>query len=161
MSRFPAILAMLGALALPPAAAADTFAPPAGQVLTGLSGGYAVQPYAGQVGKDPSVFGVFVTWGRLGEYVFRTPEAAGAQLMIHISTTNGYGAPEVVTPLGIARGDGDAYLLRLNRRIAQYGKPTHVRLLAEMNQVNNAYAAFTATPRRAGRRTPRRPSRRP
>jgi len=141
--RRPAILAAVcAALALPAVAHADAFAPPNGQVLTGLSGGYSSQPYERQVGKAPSVIGIFVVWDRLGEYVFRTPQAIGTQLMIHVSTTDGYGAREVVTPLGIARGAGDAYLLRLNRRIAAYGEPTHVRFLAEMNQVNNAYAAF-------------------
>jgi hypothetical protein len=142
LRSYAALLGAIAMLAAPVTARADTFAPPAGQVLTGLSGGYSIQPYADQVGKDPSVFGIFVTWGKLGEYVFRTPEAAGTQLMIHVSTTNGYGAREVITPRGIARGEGDAYLLRLNRRIAAYGQPTHVRFLAEMNQVNNAYAAF-------------------
>ena len=132
----------LTALAAPVAAPAATFAPPASQVLTGLSGGYDLSPFAGQVGKKPGVLGVFVVWGRLGEYVFRSPQAAGTGLMIHISTTDGYGAPEQITPGGIARGAGDDYLLRLNRRIAAYGRPTYVRFLAEMNQVNNAYAAF-------------------
>jgi hypothetical protein len=74
--------------------------------------------------------------------VFRSPEAAGTRLMIHVSTTNGYGAPEQITPGGIANGDGDGYLMRMTRRIAEYGEPTYVRFLAEMNQVNNAYAAF-------------------
>jgi hypothetical protein len=132
----------LTAQGAPAAAPAATFAPPAGQVLTGLSGGYDLSPFAGQVAQKPSVLGVFVVWGRLGEYVFRSPQAAGTGLMIHISTTDGYGAPEQITPGAIARGGGDDYLLRLNRRIADYGKPTYVRFLAEMNQVNNAYSAF-------------------
>jgi hypothetical protein len=140
--RIVLALAALVCLAVPATARADALAPPAGQVLTGLSGGYSLSPFEGQTGVKPGVFGVFVTWGSLGEYVFRTPEAAGTRLMMHLSTTNGYGPAEKITPLGIARGGGDAYLLRLNRRIAEYGRPTYVRFLAEMNQVNNAYAAF-------------------
>jgi hypothetical protein len=135
------VISVLCAVAAPSAKAAS-LVPPAGQVLTGLSGGYSLSPFAGQVGKKPAVLGIFVTWGSLGEYVFDTPQQAGAKLMIHVSTTNGYGAPEQITPLGIAKGKGDGYLLRMNRRIAAYGEPTYVRLLAEMNQVNNAYAAF-------------------
>jgi hypothetical protein len=142
MRRLVVLAALAAAAIFPGSAFADALLPPAGQVLTGLSGGYSLSPFAGQVGKKPSVMGIFVTWGSLGEYVFRTPEAAGAQLMIHVSTTNGYGAREVITPRGIARGAGDDYLLRLNRRIAASGQPTYVRFLAEMNQVNNAYAAF-------------------
>ena len=38
--------------------------------------------------------------------------------MLHVSTQDGYGTPELITPLGIARGQGDRYLLALNRRIA-------------------------------------------
>src|SRR3712207_8982499 len=39
-------------------------------------------------------------------------------------------------------GEGDGYLVRLNRRIAQYGKPVYIRLLSEMNQADNSYAAY-------------------
>jgi hypothetical protein len=142
----PAVRALVAAVAalavLPAAASADAFAPPSGQTLTGLSGGLTLSPFQQQVGKKPAVLGVFITWGSLGEYVFRSPQAAGTRLMIHLSTTNGYGAPEKITPLAIAQGDGDGYLMRMTRRIAAYGQPTYVRFLAEMNQVNNAYCAF-------------------
>ena len=60
--------------------------------------------------------------------------------MLHISTQDGYGTPEAFTPLEIARGQGDAYLVRLNHRIAEYGEPTYIRLMAEMNQANNGYS---------------------
>ena len=62
--------------------------------------------------------------------------------MLHISTQDGYGTKEVITPLGIANGEGDRYLIRTNREIAEYGKPTYVRFLAEMNQTNNGYSAY-------------------
>ena len=64
--------------------------------------------------------------------------------MLHISTAQNYGVPEVISPRGIARGQGDAYLLSLNRRIDEAGEPVYVRLMAEMNQTNNAYCAFNA-----------------
>ena len=130
--------------------AADPLLPPKGSVFAGFSGGYSLSPFAGQVAKQPSVMGIFVTWGSLGEYVFRTPEAAGTRLMVHVSTTNGYGAREVITPGAIAAGQGDDYLLRLNRRIAAHGRPTYVRFLAEMNQVNNAYSAYDRSGRPKG-----------
>ena len=62
--------------------------------------------------------------------------------MLHISTQDGYGTPEAVTPREIANGAGDRYLIRTNRRIAEYGEPTYVRFLAEMNQTNNGYCAY-------------------
>src|SRR4051794_41871397 len=62
--------------------------------------------------------------------------------MPHISTQDGYGTPERVTPRGIARGQGDGYLLRLNRRLGEEENPVYIRLLAEMNQTNNGYSAF-------------------
>ena len=70
------------------------------------------------------------------------PQRAGARLMLHISTAQSYGVREVISPRGIARGQGDAYLLSLNRRIDEAGEPVYVRLMAEMNQTNNAYCAF-------------------
>jgi hypothetical protein len=62
--------------------------------------------------------------------------------MLHISTNHGYGEPERITPRGIAQGRGDSYLLSLNRKIAAFGEPVYIRLMAEMNQTNNAYCAF-------------------
>jgi hypothetical protein len=62
--------------------------------------------------------------------------------MLHISTQDGYGTPEAVTPREIANGQGDRYLIKTNRRIAEYGRPTYVRFLAEMNQANNGYCAY-------------------
>ena len=69
--------------------------------------------------------------------------------MLHVSTQDGYGTPELITPRGIARGQGDRYLLSLNRRIAEAGEPVYVRLLAEMNQANNGYSAFDRSGRLA------------
>src|SRR5213075_2595465 len=110
--------------------------------LQGVSGTTSVQPFAGQVGRKPDVLGIFVRWGSLGRYVFNSAAAARAQLMIHISTSEYQGGGENITPRAIARGAGDQYLLRLNGRIAAWGKPTYVRLLAEMNQAHSTYAAF-------------------
>jgi hypothetical protein len=136
----PAIAAL--ALAAAPASApADALLPPAGGVFTGLTGG-SYPAFQREVGKHPAVNGVFVTWGReigdaLGEASFNH-----ARLMLHISTAKGYGAPEQITPRGIAQGAGDGYLLRLGREIAARGQPVYIRLLPEMDQANNVYCAF-------------------
>src|SRR3954470_11529660 len=141
MRRMTLLAAVLALLAAAPARA-DVFGPPAGKVYTGLSGSQSTSPFAAQVGKRPAVFGFFTYWNSPNEYTFRAAKAAGARLMLHISTSHGYGEPERVTPRGIARGRGDPYLLSLNRRIAAAGEPVYIRLMAEMNQTNNGYCAF-------------------
>jgi hypothetical protein len=146
-----AAFATLAALAFAaPAAHAATFAPPPGKVYTGVSGSAFASPFTQQVGSDVAVFGVFTKWYGVNEYAFRAARSAGARLMLHVSTQDGYGTRELITPLGIARGEGDRYLLSLNRRIADEGTPVYVRLLAEMNQANNGYSAFDRSGRSRG-----------
>ena len=144
------VAGLLVALAAPAAARADALLPPAGHAFTGLSGSTSAAAFTAATGKAPAIFGVFVGWGSSDEYAFRAAESVGARLMLHVST-GGYGAPEVITPLDIARGHGDGYLLHLNARLAQEHAPTYVRLLAEMNQANNDYCAFDRDGRYRGR----------
>src|SRR3954464_9527156 len=108
MRRTP-LLAVVAFLLADAPAPADVFGPPAGRVYTGLSGSQSTSLFASQVGKRPAVFGFFTYWNSPNEYTFRAASAAGSRLMLHISTSHGYGEPERVTPLGIARGKGDAY----------------------------------------------------
>jgi hypothetical protein len=68
--------------------------------------------------------------------------------MIHLSTVRG--TTEQITPRGIATGRGDAYLLRLGRRMADSGGVTYIRLMAEMDGHWNAYCAYTASGRSKG-----------
>lgn len=137
-----ALAAALLVLALPSSASAETLLPPKKKVYTGVTGGKSVDQFARQVGKHPSVFGFFTRWNGPTEYIYESVAHAGSRLMLHISTQDGYGTPEAVTPRGIANGEGDGYLIRTNRRIAEYGQPTYVRFLAEMNQTNNGYCAY-------------------
>ncbi len=125
----------------PAGAHADLLLPPGRGVFTGLTGG-SYGAFQAEVGKHPAVDGVFVTWGRSFESAFGQARANHARLMLHISTAQGYGAPEQITPRGIAQGGGDGYLLSLSAQIAQSAEPVYVRLLPEMNQANNAYCAF-------------------
>lgn len=48
----------------------------------------------------------------------------------------------VVTPLGIAQGQGDGFLLELNRVLAGFGAPVYVRPMPEMNGHWNEFCAF-------------------
>src|SRR3954451_13889428 len=145
------LLATFALLLAVPAAHAAPFAPPPGNVYTGMSGSTSTSPFTQQVGKDVAVFGVFTKWDGANEHAFSAARQAGARLMLHVSTQDGYGTREVISPLGIARGQGDRYLLSLNRRIAAEGAPVYVRLLAEMNQANNGYSAFDRSGRSRGR----------
>ncbi|MBE2319069.1 hypothetical protein DVA67_024050 [Solirubrobacter sp. CPCC 204708] len=137
-----AVTVLLTLLLLAAPARAQVFGPPEGKVFTGLTGSNSVDKFAGEVGKRPAVFGFFTYWNQGNEYTFRYAEKAGARLMLHISTAQNYGVKEEISPRGIARGQGDEYLLALNARIAEEGEPVYVRLMAEMNQTNNAYCAF-------------------
>ena len=116
-----------------------------------MSGGTSLQPYAGQTGKKPEVFGFFTQFGGSWEYIFDAVERTKTTPMLHIGTNDGYGTPEKISPLGIAQGKGDRYLVRLNARMDSYGKLVYVRLMAEMNQANNAYSAFDANGRSRGK----------
>lgn len=136
------LLAGLLTLVAAPAAAADTLLPPKGKVYTGVTGGQSVGSFENQVGKHPSVFGFFTWWFGSSEFIYEAAERSGSLLMLHVSTQDGYGTPEAYSPLEIAQGEGDGYLVTTNRRIAEYGQPTYVRFLAEMNQANNGYSAF-------------------
>jgi hypothetical protein len=122
-------------------ARADLLLPAGHGVFTGLSGGSS-RAFESEVGKHPAVEGVFVTWGRRFESAFGQASFNHSRLMLHISTAQGYGAPEQITLRAIAEGAGDGYLLSLSARIVQSGAPVYIRLFPEMDNANNAYCAF-------------------
>jgi hypothetical protein len=141
MIRLAFATALLTLALVAPASAAKLL-PPKNKVYSGVTGSTSITQFKAQVGKHPSVFGFFTRFGGASEFIYDSVERSGSRLMLHISTQNGYGTPEAVTPRGIANGAGDAYLLKTNLRIADYGEPTYVRFLAEMNQTNNGYCAY-------------------
>src|SRR3712207_8659817 len=98
---------VLAFAAAPAAAHADPLLPPKGKVFSGLTGSTSVDLFQRQTGNHPAVFGFFTKFDGANEFIFRGAEQAGSRLMLHISTQDGYGTREVVTPLGIARGEGD------------------------------------------------------
>jgi hypothetical protein len=136
-----AVVATHGPRASKATAPAFPLMPAPGSVYTGVSAG-SPSTFAGEVGKHPAIYGEFVTWGESIHYAFDQAAAAHARLMLHISTTMGYGARQVITPAGIATGGGDGYLLTLSKLIASTGKPVYIRLFPEMNNANNAYSGF-------------------
>src|SRR5690242_20566393 len=59
-------------------------------------------------------------------------------------STGSEGAPEIISPGAIARGQGDQALVALNAAIAGWHQTVFVRPLAEMNGHWNAYSAYNA-----------------
>jgi hypothetical protein len=141
MRRLAALTTLL-VLAIAAPASAAKLTPPKGKVYSGVTGSKSINTFKQQVGKHPSVFGFFHKWGGPTGFIYKAANRSGSRLMLHISTQDGYGTKQVITPLGIANGEGDRYLIRTNKEIAEYGKPTYVRFLAEMNQTNNGYSAY-------------------
>ncbi len=136
-------------LAVPARAAAGPYLPAAGKTFAGVAGGYEAAGFERETGSHPSVFQFFGGWNQTLDYMFAGAERAQSRLMIHLSTMRG--TTEQITPRGIALGHGDAYLLRLGRRLEQGGGVTYLRLMAEMNGNWNAYCAYTAGGRSKGR----------
>ncbi len=82
-------------------------------------------------------------------------DEVGAELMIELSTTTTTDGPEAITPGEIAAGQGDGYLLWLSQTLSSTGKPSIVRLMAEMNGYNSfsAFNPYTGAPRGPGHST--------
>src|SRR5215213_3678040 len=137
------MLRTLLALLLPATAAADPYAPPKGKVWNGLTAGFDAGDFERRTGKHPAIWQHFVAWGGNYQYTIENSAGADARLMYHLSTSKGQNLPERLSPGDIARGDGDRFLLGLARDIAANGTPAYVRLMGEMNNCNNAYAAYS------------------
>ena len=55
-----------------------------------------------------------------------------------------------LTPRDLAKGGGDAFLVRLNGLLADHGEVVYVRPLSEMNNGNNPYSAYDLSGRSRG-----------
>jgi hypothetical protein len=139
--RFLAGVAAFFALASP--ASAKPYLPPAGKVWNGVTGNVRpVSRFIQQTGKHPAVWQFFTNWGDSANWWFPYAEQAQMRPMVHITTgTLGH---ERISPGAIAAGEGDGYLIALNRAIEASGQITYVRLMAEMDGNWNPYCAFNA-----------------
>src|SRR4051794_22821312 len=124
-------------------AGAKPYLPPAGKIWNGVTGNVRpVSRFVDQTGKHPAVWQFFTNWGDSASWWFPHAEQAQMRPMVHITTgTLGH---ERISPGGIAAGNGDSYLLGLNRAIESSGQITYVRLMAEMDGNWNPYSAFNA-----------------
>jgi hypothetical protein len=126
------------------ASAQDAFLPPPGKVWNGLTAGFETADFQARAGKHPAVWQHFIAWGGHYQYTLDNSRSASARLMLHLGTSKGQNLPERFSPGEIARGDGDGFLVALTRDIAGAG-PVYLRLMGEMNNCNNAYAAYSCT----------------
>jgi hypothetical protein len=149
-----AAIAALVLLAMPAAASAASFVPPAEKVYWGGQGGYSqahIRDFEQQSGKHPAVFNYFISW-RASESSFhwlsyRLADARAQNTAAMLSV-----APEDtgLSPRDLAQGKGDAFLLGLNRLLAEHGRVVFLRPLSEMNNANNSYAPYDLSGRSRG-----------
>jgi len=115
--------------------------------LLGITGNVA--RFRSQTGQASSVHHAFLGWEQglsYGSTFAALFPTLGPIPMIHLGT-EGQSKPEAITPGGIAAGQGDAYLIALNRAIAVWNKGIYVRPLAEMNNSANAWSGYLANGR--------------
>lgn len=131
-------------LALVPGADAR---PEVSKLLLGIAGD--PQRFQAQTGQRSAIRHVFLGWQQGMSWGTRM-EVFLPQLtpipMLHL----GIGGPGAVrrariTPLQIARGSGDAYLVYLNTAISDFDSLVYVRPMAEMNNLNALYSPVTKT----------------
>ncbi|HET7568214.1 MAG TPA: hypothetical protein VFJ91_09505 [Gaiellaceae bacterium] len=123
----------------------------------GVSAGAGARPQLGVLG-DPGRFDgqtgqhstsrlIIVRWGQgsaTPQYFLRQLFPTMRDVPMLGLSTGSEGAPESLTPAQLAQGRGDAFLVALNRALAEWAKPVYVRPLAEMNGHWNAYSAYDA-----------------
>ncbi len=140
-----ALLAALVLACLPATAPAAPYAPPRGQVWNGVTAGFDTSDFQSRTGKHPAIWQHFIAWGGSYQYTLDNSRNARARLMLHLGTARGQNLPERLSPGEIARGEGDGYLTGLTRDVAALGAPVYLRLMGEMNNCNNAYAAYSCS----------------
>jgi hypothetical protein len=102
--------------------------------------------FRAQTGQDSLVDHAFLGWGQgqtFGSTFAVLLPKLGPIPMLHLGT-NRFGK-EAITPGAIAAGQGDAYLIALNRAIGIWGKGIYVRPMAEMNNTINFWSAYEST----------------
>lgn len=133
------------ALSAAPSAGASLLVPHGKKVWFGVSdtGNMAdFGHFAEAVHKHPAVIESFRTWGSEFPDSIRRWQTARARPMLHISTADNNDGHELITPAQIAAGQGDRYLVRLNKLFYEKGMRAYVRPLGEPNRCLNVWAAY-------------------
>lgn len=146
LSGVAGVVAIAALLAAAPAAA-KPYAPGKGKIYAGVSDTGSKLDYFAftrAVDRHVPVMQAFEPWGGRLKPAKQRWKRTRTRGMLSLSTSPCYGCSELISPRAIARGRGDGYLIRLNRFLADWGRPTYIRLLPEMNGHWNPYAAFNA-----------------
>jgi hypothetical protein len=98
--------------------------------------------FSNSVDKHPAVIESFRTWGAEFPDSIRRWQTARARPMIHITTADPTDGHELISLAQIAAGQGDEYLIRLNKLFASKHLRAYVRPLGEPNRCLNIYAAY-------------------
>jgi glycosyl hydrolase family 26 len=92
--------------------------------------------------KHPALIESFRTWGSDFPESIERWQAARARPVLHITTADSGDGHELISPQAIAQGEGDGYLIRLNRLFWEKGMRAYIRPLGEPNRCLNVYAAY-------------------
>jgi len=139
-----ALAALIAIAAGGPSAHGKSFEPPKGKSFHGVSETGFTRDYksfARLTGTHSAVQQRFSHWGMPLTPALNRFHKTRTRGVLSLSTGPG-GQPEVISPLAIAQGRGDKYMLLLNKEIAKSRQIVYIRLMAEMNGHWNAYSAF-------------------
>jgi hypothetical protein len=92
--------------------------------------------------KHPALIESFRTWGSDFPDSIERWQTARARPVLHITTADNTDGHELIDPRSIAQGDGDEYLIRLNKLFWAKKMPAYVRPLGEPNRCLNVYASY-------------------
>jgi Glycosyl hydrolase family 26 len=92
--------------------------------------------------KHPALIESFRSWGSDFPDSIERWQAARSRPVLHVTTADSGDGHELITPRGIAKGEGDEYLLRLNKLFWAKKMPAYVRPLGEPNRCINVYASY-------------------
>ncbi len=92
--------------------------------------------------KHSALIQTFRTWGSDFPESIERWQDARARPILHFTTADNQDGHELITPAAIAQGDGDGYLIRLNRLFWEKEMRAYIRPLGEPNRCLNVYAAY-------------------
>jgi hypothetical protein len=98
--------------------------------------------FSADLAKHPALIESFRTWGSDFPDSIQRWQEARARPVLHISTADTIDGHELITPRGIARGEGDEYLLRLNKLFWAKRMRAYIRPLGEPNRCINVWASY-------------------
>ena len=108
-----------------------------GPIQLGVLG--SADRFAALTGQRNTVRHVIMSWTQV-ESIPQLLRQMSPVPMLGITTQGA-----AITPLDIAQGRGDGFLISLNAALSEYGKAAYVRPLPEMNGHWTGYCAFTAS----------------